>query len=122
MKNKNDLSITFKIDDNFDGINQQVAAAHKVVGSFGMSTAAAASAIGAIGPAAARAWQDAINDLAEAQRQNALAMMLAANALNNLDLSLESYFAPYWERKAQQRAQVVLFVAFVVMTIFVLIM
>lgn len=117
--NKSDLQITINVPQLSPELSEAVAATHEAFSRAGVSVAEAGAALAAVAPHFYKAWDEAISDLQQHIELLSLEKQEAARQLDKLGISLTDYWEKLEERKAQQRAQLILLLVFVLLTLLV---
>lgn len=102
---KSDLHITINVPELPPEMLEQLAKTNREFGRAGVSVAEAGAALAAAAPHFVRMWDGVLDDL----RYN----------VDLLGISLTDYWEKLKERKAQQRAQLVLLLVFILLTMLV---
>lgn len=116
---KSDLQITINVPQFPPELFEQVAATHEAFSRVGVSVAEAGAALAAAAPHFVRMWDGVQDDLRQSIDLLAIEKQEAARQLDKLGISLSDYWATIEQRKAQQRAQLILLLAFVLLTLLV---
>lgn len=116
---KSDLQITINVPQLPPELFEQVAATHEVFSRVGVSVAEAGAALAAAAPHFVRMWDGVQDDLRQSVDLLAVANQDAAQRLDLLGISFMDYWETIKQRKAQQRAQLILLLAFVLLTLLV---
>lgn len=116
---KSDLQITINVPQLPPELFEQVAATHEAFSCAGVSVAEASAALAAAAPHFVKAWDGAWEDFRQSVALLDVANQDAARRLDKLGILLTDYWAMIEQRKAQQRAQLILLLAFVLLTLLV---
>ena len=117
--NKSDLQITINVPQLPPELLEQVAATHEVFSRAGVSVAEAGAALAAAAPFAYEAWDGAMEGLRQYIDLLAIEKQEAARLTDLLGISLTDYWEKLEERQAQQRAQLILLLVFILLTMLV---
>ena len=112
---KSDLHITINVPELPPEMLEQLAKTNREFGRAGVSVAEAGAALAAAAPHFVRMWDGVLDDL----RYNVDLLDDLRYNVDLLGISLTDYWEKLKERKAQQRAQLVLLLVFILLTMLV---